>query len=275
MNIIEADSISHSYVVSGRKIQSLKNVTFNIKKGELAAIIGKNGSGKTTLAKHINALLPLQCGTLTVAGYNSSDKDSIVSIRKNCGMVFQNPDNQFVSCVVDEDIKFGLGNFGMPADDEAVKSALALVKMEGFEKRSINSLSGGQKQRIALAGILAVKPEIIILDEATAMLPPDGRKEMLDLVYNLHKNTDITFILISQYVEELTCADRIILMKNGRIAANGIPDEILTDKELLENAGIKAPFTVNMYYDLKKNGIELGECPLTNERLVDLLCQLR
>jgi energy-coupling factor transport system ATP-binding protein len=275
MNIINANDISHSYVVSGRKIKSLKNVSLNINQGEYVAIIGKNGCGKSTLAKHINALLPLQEGDLTVAGYLAKDKRSIINIRKNCGMVFQNPDNQFVLSIVEEDIKFGLNNFNLSSDSNAVADALKLVKMTGFEKRKISSLSGGQKQRIALAGILAIKPKIIILDEATTMLPPDGRREILDIIDDLHHNTDITFVMISQYVEEVTNADKIILMLDGSIVACGTPNEILTDKNLLENSGLKAPFTVNLYYDLKQRGVDLGECPLNNERLVELLCRLK
>jgi energy-coupling factor transport system ATP-binding protein len=275
MNMITANNISHSYVVSGRKIKSLNQVSFNIEQGEFVAIIGKNGCGKSTLAKHINALLPLQEGDLTVAGYLASDKKSIVKLRKNCGMVFQNPDNQFVSSIVEEDIKFGLSNFNLPRDDKAVSNALALVNMQGVEKRNINTLSGGQKQRVALAGILAIKPKIIIFDEATTMLEPQGRREILDIIYNLHRDTDITFIMISQYVEEVTRADKVIVMDKGCVASYGSTNEILTNKSLLESVGLKAPFTVNLYYDLKCKGLDLGEIPLNNERLVDLLCRLK
>jgi energy-coupling factor transport system ATP-binding protein len=275
MNMITANNISHSYVVSGRKIKSLNQVSFNIEQGEFVAIIGKNGCGKSTLAKHINALLPLQEGDLTVAGYLASNKKSIVKLRKNCGMVFQNPDNQFVSSIVEEDIKFGLSNFNLPSDDKAVSNALALVNMQGFEKRNINTLSGGQKQRVALAGILAIKPKIIIFDEATTMLEPQGRREILDIIYNLHRDTDITFIMISQYVEEVTRADKVIVMDKGCVASYGSANEILTNKSLLESVGLKAPFTVNLYYDLKCKGLDLGEIPLNNERLVDLLCRLK
>lgn len=275
MNIIKAENISHSYIVSGRKNRSVKNVSFEIEKGEFVGIIGKNGCGKSTLAKHINALIPLQSGNLTVNGLSANDKKSIIKIRQSCGMVFQNPDNQFVSSMVEEDIKFGLRNFNLKADDKAVKKALSLVKLDGFEKRDINTLSGGQKQRAALAAILAINPDIIILDEATSMLPPEGRKEIIEIIRTLHQSTDTTFIMISQYVEEVAEADRIIVMDSGKIIAEGLPIEILSNRELLHKAGLKPPFAVNVYYDLMKNGISLSECPLTNERLVDLLCRLK
>lgn len=275
MNIIQGNKIGHSYFISGKKIRSLKEVTFSVKKGEYIALIGKNGCCKSTLAKHINVLLPLQTGQLEVIGLDAREKGNAIKIRKKCGMVFQNPDNQFVSSIVEEDIKFGMKNFGLPSNAEDVKNALKLVGMEGFEKRMINSLSGGQKQRIALAGILALKPEIIILDEATTMLPPEARKEMLDIVNDLHKSTEMTFIMITQYIEEAVGADRVILMSKGRIVADGPKEDILSDVELLEKNGITPPYTVRLYHDLLEAGIDLGECPLTNERMVELLCQLK
>lgn len=273
MEIITAKNLEHSYIISGRRIRSLRGISFSANQGELIAIIGKNGCGKSTLAKHINALIPLQNGELTVNGYDAGDSSRLMDIRHCCGMVFQNPDNQFVSSIVDEDIKFGLKNFNMPCDDNAVEQALKTVGMNGFEKRAINSLSGGQKQKIAIAGVLAIKPKIIILDEATSMLPPEGRKEVLELIKKLHNETKITFIMITQYVEEASIADRVILMKDGEIIANGATNEVLSNKALLSNAGIKPPFTVNVYYDLLKRGVKLSEIPLTNERLVELLCQ--
>ncbi len=275
MNIIKAEKINHSYIISGRRNRSLKDISFEIEKGEFVGIIGKNGCGKSTLAKHINALLPLQSGNLTVAKLSVNDKKSIIKIRKSCGMVFQNPDNQFVSSIVEEDIKFGLRNFNLMADDEAVRKALSLVKLSGFEKRDISTLSGGQKQRAALAAILAIKPDIIILDEATSMLPPEGRKEIIEIIKSLHQSTNTTFIIITQYVEEVAEADRIIVMDSGKIIAGGLPAEILSNRELMQKAGLKPPFAVNVYYDLKAHGISLSECPLTNERLVDLLCRLK
>lgn len=275
MSIINASNISHSYIVSGRKIRSLKKVSLSINEGEFVAIIGKNGCGKSTLAKHINMLVPLQEGCLSVDGFDAGDSANAVNIRKQCGMVFQNPDNQFVSSIVEEDIKFGLKNYDLDYSDDAVSMALSLVGMDGFQRRNINTLSGGQKQRIALAGVLAIKPKIIILDESTTMLPPDAREEMLSLIMHLHKTTDITFIMITQYVEEATIADKVALMDNGSVVSFDTAQSVLSNKELLAEAGLIAPYTVNLYYDLKKKGIELADCPLSNERLVELLCQLK
>lgn len=274
MNIVEAKGISHSYIVSNRKIHSLKEVTYDIKKGDFVAIIGRNGCGKSTLAKHINVLLPLQKGSLVVAGFDAGNKANTQKIRRHCAMVFQNPDNQFVSQIVSEDIRFGLKNFGLNTDDSAVSSALESVGMAGFENRNINTLSGGQKQKIALAGVLAVKPDIIILDEATTMLPPEGRQEILDLILKLHRDTDITFIMITQYVDEAVCADKVMVMNNGKITAYDDTPKIMPDTELLHSSGLTPPFAVSVYNKLKAKGIVLGNCPLTKEGLVNELCRL-
>lgn len=273
MEIISAKNIEHSYIVSGRKIHSLRGISFCAEQGELLAIIGKNGCGKSTLAKHINSLIELQEGELFVAGYDAGDSRNVMKIRRNCGMVFQNPDNQFVSSIVEEDIKFGLKNFGFPCDDNAVAEALKTVGLDGFQRRAVSSLSGGQKQRLAIAGVLAVKPKIIILDEATSMLPPEGRREILELIKRLHRETDITFIMITQYVEEASIADRVIVMNGGKITQNGSAKEVLSNREMLINVGVKPPFSVNVYYDLLSRGIELPECPITAEGLVKLLCR--
>lgn len=275
MNIIEAKNISHSYFIGNKRVNSLDNISFDIDKGEFVALLGKNGCGKSTLAKHINALIPLQNGNLTVAQYNAKDPNAVWKIRKSCGMVFQNPDNQFVSSIVEEDIKFGLKNFGLDYSDEIVKSALELVDMPGYERRNINSLSGGQKQRIALAGVLAIKPDIIILDEATTMLPPNGRADVLNIIKKLHAQTDTTFLMITQYIDEAVIAGRVLIMSDGKIVADGTPKNILSDIELLQNTGLKPPLPVSIYNDLYSRGIKLSECPLNNEELVEQLCQLK
>lgn len=275
MDIIKANNINHSYIFAQREIKSLYNISFKIKKGEFISIVGMNGCGKSTLVKHLNALIPLQNGELTIASLDCRNNKNIYKIRQKCGMVFQNPDNQFVLTVVKEDIEFSLKNHDIKYNDKTIDDVLSLVGLKGFEKRNILSLSGGQKQRLALAGILCVKPDIIILDEATSMLSPNSRKEVLDIILKLHKETDITFIMITQYAEETVNADRIIVMNDGKIISIGVPEKIYSNEELIEKSQISLPYCVKIYNDLKKAGIFLDECPLNNERLVELLCRLK
>lgn len=275
MNIITANNINHSYIFAQREIKSLKNISFKIEKGEFISIVGMNGCGKSTLVKHLNALISLQSGELTIASLDCKNNKNIYKIRQKCGMVFQNPDNQFVSTVVKEDIEFSLKNYDIKYNDKTIDDALTLVGLKGFEKRDILTLSGGQKQRLAIAGILCVKPDIIILDEATSMLSPNSRKEVLDIIQKLHNETDITFIMITQYAEETVNADRIIVMNDGKIIESSVPEEIYSNEELIEKSQISLPYCVKIYNDLKKAGIFLDECPLNNERLVELLCRLK
>lgn len=275
MDFITAENLIHSYAFAGSKHRSLDEISLSVKKGEWVTILGKNGCGKTTLTRHLNALLPVQGGTLTVAGLDVSDKNNMWAVRGKCAMVFQNPDNQFVSSLIEEDVSFGPRNFGVPEDeiDARVKWALSAVGMSGFEKHSPHMLSGGQKQRIAIAGVLAIKPDIIIFDEVTSMLDPIGRKEVLSAVQSLHAQGH-TILMISHYVEEAVFSDTVVIMNSGRIAAKGAPQKILTDMQLLESAGLCAPVPVKMYYDLLERGIRLNNCPLTNEELVGELCRL-
>ena len=275
MNIIKANNINHSYIFAQREIKSLYDISFKIEKGEFISIVGMNGCGKSTLVKHLNALIPLQSGELTIASLDCGNNKNIYKIRQKCGMVFQNPDNQFVSTVVNEDVEFSLKNHDIKYNDKTIDDVLALVGLKGFEKRNILSLSGGQKQRLALAGILCVKPDIIILDEATSMLSPNSRKEVLDIILKLHKETDITFIMITQYAEETVNADRIIVMNDGKIIGSDVPEKIYSNEELIEKSQISLPYCVKIYNDLKEAGIFLDECPLNNERLVELLCRLK
>ena len=273
--MIRADGLTYSYRFEGSKHKTLDGFTLTVSPGELVVILGHNGSGKTTFARHCNALLPLQGGSLAVDGMDAKDEKNLWQIRKTCGMVFQNPDNQFVSSVVEEDIAFGLRNFGFPEEEipARVASALQLVGMAGFEKHSPHLLSGGQKQRIAIAGVLAVEPEILILDEVTAMLDPQGRKEVLQTVQDLHDRGK-TIIMISHYIEEAVLADRVVMVHDGAVADEGPPEEILTDMDVLQAVGMLPPVTVQMYYDLKKAGVKLELCPLTVEALVEELCRL-
>ena len=273
--IVEGKQICFSYDLGGTSF-ALQNVDLSIAQGEFVTILGCNGSGKSTLVKQINALLPLQQGDLTVAQIDVRNEQDVWLLRRICGMVFQNPDNQFVSSVVAEDIAFGLENYEVPRHEipAQVKAALALVEMEGYEQRAPNTLSGGQKQRVALAGVLALEPEIIIFDEATAMLDPSGRQEVIKIMHKLHK-AGKTIIAITHYVEEAVTADKIILMHQGRVLSCGKPQAILTNLELMEAAELMVPMPVRLYYDLQQAGVHLNRCPLTDEELVEEICQLR
>jgi len=274
--VIEGTGLGYSYEFDGSAVLALEDVDITIGKGEFVTILGQNGSGKSTLVKHLNALLPIQKGHLCVEGLDVRLQDSIWKLRRLCGMVFQNPDNQFVSSIVEEDIAFGLENYGVPQETIAkkVKEALHSVGMDDFGKRALNTLSGGQKQRVALAGVLALDPDIIVFDEATAMLDPQGREEVLNMINDLHKKEHKTIVMISHYVDEAVLADRIYLIHKGKILKNGTPQEILTNYALMRSAGLLPPIPVLLYYDLKASGITLSSCPLTNEELVEEICRL-
>lgn len=274
--MIECKNVVFKYS-TGEEIEKLAidGLNLEVNEGEFLVVLGHNGSGKSTVAKHMNALLVPTEGTVIVNGLDTSDENNVWDIRATAGMVFQNPDNQFVSTVVKEDVEFSLKNRDIKYNDKTIDDVLSLVGLKGFEKRNILSLSGGQKQRLALAGILCVKPDIIILDEATSMLSPNSRKEVLDIILKLHKETDITFIMITQYAEETVNADRIIVMNDGKIIGNGVPEKIYSNEELIEKSQISLPYCVKIYNDLKKAGFFLDECPLNNERLVELLCRLK
>ncbi len=274
VEMIEAKKLTYSYDFEGSEKRSLDGISLTVKRGELVAVLGHNGCGKTTLARHLNALLPVQGGELTVAGNDARDENRVWQIRKSCGMVFQNPDNQFVSSFVEEDIAFAPRNFGTAEEEipARVKAALAEVDMAGYERRSPQLLSGGQKQRIAIAGVLAADPDIMVLDEVTAMLDPQGRREVLDTVRRLHESGK-TIVMISHYIEEAVFADRVVLVHDGQKLAEGTPREMLTDLELMRRTGLTPPLTVQVYYDLLDAGVKLNICPLTLEELVDEVCR--
>lgn len=275
MPMIEARDLTFSYEGPGAEPRSLDHLSLDIEKGELVAILGHNGSGKSTLARHFDALLEVQGGELTVAGMNARSEANLWKIRRTAGMVFQNPDNQFVSSVVEEDVSFGLWNYDVPEEEipAKVQAALRQVGMEGYEQRAPQLLSGGQKQRIALAGVLALEPDILIFDEATAMLDPDGRREVLQVIKRLHSQGK-TILLISHYIEEAVFADRVVLMHDGQVLAQGSPREMLTDPALLRRTGLTPPMAVSAYYDLMLSGVKLPHCPLTMTELVEELCRL-
>ena len=274
--IIDAKHIVHSYVFGSSEQRSLDNISLKVKQGEFVAFLGENGGGKTTLARHLNALLPVQSGELTIAELDAKDEKNTWTIRQKCGMVFQNPDNQFTSSVVGEDIAFGLKNFGVPEKEipNRVSEALQAVGLANFEQRSVQLLSGGEKQRMAIAGVLAVKPDIMIFDEVTSMLDPDGRRDVLEIIRRLHADGR-TIILITQETEDAVFADTVIFFHKGKVIAKGRPKVLLTDLKLLKEAGLNPPLSVCLYYDLKKSGIELPSCPITIEELVENVCQFR
>lgn len=272
--MIDAHDIRFSYDGPGGR-RSLNGAQLHVAPGEFVAVLGHNGCGKSTLVKHFNALLPLQHGTLTVDGMDAADPDNRWALRRKVGMVFQNPDNQFVSTIVGEDVAFGLENYGVPEAEipARVAAALAAVDMVGYENRATHTLSGGQKQRVALAGVLALSPDILVFDEATAMLDPDGRQEVLRTIHRLHAQQYKTVVMITHYIEEAIGADRVYLIHNGKMIADGTAREMLTQPELLAAAGLTPPMPVQMYHDLKQAGITLARCPLTLEELAEELCR--
>ena len=274
MSIIEAKDIVYAYTSEENVSPALSGVSISVEQGEFVAIIGHNGSGKSTFAKHINALIVPSSGTVTVNGMDTKDENLIWDIRRFAGMVFQNPDNQLVATIVEEDVAFGPENIGVPPAEirERVDAALAQVNMSAYKDRAPHMLSGGQKQRVAIAGVLAMHPEIIVFDEPTAMLDPEGRAEVLSAIQELNEQGK-TIVLITHYMEEALLADRVVVMTGGRITAVGTPRVIFSDEAALDEAGLAAPPHIAMYHDLKNMGFDLGECPLTVDELVGKLCQ--
>ena len=255
--------------------RAVDGVELDVKKGEFVAILGHNGSGKSTLAKHINALLLPTDGEIWVAGMNTKDEKHIWDIRQSAGMVFQNPDNQIIGTVVEEDVGFGPENMGIPTEQiwERVEEALKAVGMYKYRKHSPNRLSGGQKQRVAIAGIVAMHPQCIILDEPTAMLDPNGRKEVIRAVRALNMVENITVLLITHYMEEVVHADKVIVMDQGKVVMQGTPKEIFSRVEELKSYRLDVPQVTLLAHELKKKGIPLPDGILTIEELVNELCQ--
>ena len=281
-NMIQADRLAYNYVKydeEGREketIRAVDGVSFEVRKGDFVAILGHNGSGKSTLAKHINALLTPSEGTLWVNGMDTSDEDRLWDVRQSAGMVFQNPDNQIIGSIVEEDVGFGPENMGVPTEEiwQRVEESLKAVNMLKYRHHSPNRLSGGQKQRVAIAGVVAMHPKCIVLDEPTAMLDPNGRKEVIRAVRALNQVEDITVILITHYMEEVIYADKVLVMDDGKVVMQGTPREIFSQVETLKSYRLDVPQATLLAWELKKAGLDLPDGILTREELVEALCRL-
>lgn len=282
MGIIKADDLVFDYIRRDEEgnvenvTEAVDHVSLDVEQGQFIAILGHNGSGKSTLAKHINAILKPTEGEMTVDGMSTSEDDNVWSVRQTAGMVFQNPDNQIVATIVEEDVAFGPENLGVPTDEiwERVNKALESVNMTMYRGYSPNKLSGGQKQRVAIAGVLAMKPKCIVLDEATAMLDPLGRKEVMSAIIELNKVEKITVILITHYMDEAVLADKIFVMDKGKIAMEGTPRQVFSHVEEIRELRLDVPAATAMAYELRKAGYNIPKDILTRDELVEAVCQL-
>lgn len=257
--------------------RAIKDVSLEVKQGDFISILGHNGSGKSTLAKHFNALLRPKEGTLLVKGYDTSDTSLVWDVRQSAGMVFQNPDNQIIATIVEEDVAFGPENLGVNPETirDRVDNALESVEMTEYANHSPYKLSGGQKQRIAIAGVLAMKPDCIILDEPTAMLDPSGRLEVLETVTRLNEEEGITIILITHFMEEAVMSDKVYVMEDGEIALSGVPREVFGKVEEMKALGLDVPEVTELAYELREAGVSIDTTVLTIDEMVDRLCQLK
>lgn len=282
MNFIEARKLVHEYIRRDEEgnvesIQTaLDGIDMDISPGEFVAILGYNGSGKSTFAKHLNVLLTPTEGTLWVDGKDTADEDLLWEIRKNAGMVFQNPDNQIIASVVEEDVGFGPENIGIPTEEilRRVDRSLKSVGMLEYRAHSPNKLSGGQKQRVAIAGVMAMEPKCIILDEPTAMLDPNGRKEVLDAAALLNQKKGVTILLITHYMEEVIRADRVYVMDQGKVVMTGTPREIFSQVEALKGYRLDVPQVTLLAHELRQAGLSIPKGILTRQELVEALCRL-
>lgn len=281
MEIIKAEKLNFEYIRRDEEdnveeiVEALTDVDLDIKEGQFIAILGHNGSGKSTLARHMNSLLVPTEGSLWIEGLNTSEEENTWKIRQRVGMVFQNPDNQIVGTIVEEDVGFGPENLGVPTDEiwQRVEEALKSVGMLRYRHFSPNKLSGGQKQRVAIAGVVAMRPKCIVLDEPTAMLDPQGRKEVLETVHQLNQEAGVTVILITHYMEEVTGADRVFVMDNGKVVMQGSPREIFSQVEALKEYRLDVPQATLLAYELKEAGIPIPDGILTVEELVNAIWQ--
>ncbi len=272
--MIEVINVRYAYPDAGGN--ALENISLRIRSGEILAVVGHNGSGKSTLAKQLNALLLPTEGQVLVDGMDTRDEKNTLAIRQRVGMVFQNPDNQLVTTIVEEDVGFGPENLGVPPKDirARVDAALEEVGMTAYADRASHALSGGQKQRVAIAGLLAMEPEVLVLDEATAMLDPSGREEVLSTVRRLNREKGITVIMITQYMEEAVMADRVAVMAKGRLIMDGTPREVFTERELLREHGLDAPAYVQLRDELAAAGLPIRDAVMTDEELAGEICRL-
>lgn len=272
--MIEINDVSYTYTDDPQP--ALNNVSLTINKGEIIAVVGHNGSGKSTLAKHINALLLPRSGEVLVDGMSTREESNILKIRQKVGMVFQNPDNQMVTTIVEEDVGFGPENLGVPSAEirERVDEALSAVGMTKYARSAPHMLSGGQKQRIAIAGMLAMHPEVLVLDEATAMLDPLGRREVLSTVEELNRAKGMTVVMITQFMEETIMADRVAVMAQGEIKLIDTPVNVFRQAELLRSVGLDVPVIVDLRDRLNKAGLLNNTSAITAEELTEALCPL-
>ena len=255
-NILEVKNVTYEYTDEEKTFAAVKNLSLNIERGSFTVILGHNGSGKSTLAKMLNGLNKPTSGDVFADGINTKDEETEIDVKRKVGMVFQNPDNQIIASIVEEDVAFGPENLGIPPKEieKRVEDALKAVDMWEFRKSTPHHLSGGQKQRIAIAGIIAMQPECLVLDEPTAMLDPKGRAEIISTLHRLNRDKGITVVLITHYMEEAENADRVIVMNDGEIIADDKPKVIFSDVERLKKVGLDVPQTAELLYNLKKNG---------------------
>ena len=281
-NIIKTQNLIYEYKTldeEGNETgvnRAIDEVNLDVKKGDFVAILGHNGSGKSTLAKHINGMLFPTGGTVWVDGINTTNEESIWDVRQRAGMVFQNPDNQIIGQIVEEDVGFGPENLGVPTEEiwERVEESLHAVGMYEYRKHSPNHLSGGQKQRVSIAGVLAMHPKCIVLDEPTAMLDPRGRKEVIRAARGLNKVEGITVLLITHYMDEIIYANKVYVMDEGKIAMEGTPREIFSNVESLQALRLDVPQVTLLAHELKKNGVQIPDGILTVEEFAEAICQL-
>ena len=275
-NIVEVNNISFEYITEEEKFKAIEDFSLDIKKGEFLVIIGHNGSGKSTLSKNLNAILTPTKGNILIDNMDTRDEEKLWDIRQTAGMVFQNPDNQIVATLVEEDVAFGPENLGIEPSEirKRVDESLKSVGIYELRDKQPHLLSGGQKQRVAIAGIIAMKPKCVIFDEATAMLDPSGRKEVMNTIKRLNKEENISVIHITHFMEEAVDADRVIVMEKGRKVLEGTPRQVFSKIDMLKEIGLDVPYMTELSKELRKEGLDIDSDILTVDEMVMKLCQL-